>query len=292
MIPQQLCNHGLKHIISLTLLSLILAFGAGCSSNPDKEQKPVRSEQSYYTRAQTALKAENYYLAIEHLQNLETHYPFGKYTAQAQLDLIYAHFKSGSYESAGSTAARFIQQNPNHPSLDYAYYMSALSLYDIDRGFLSRVLPTTPAQRSMKPVMDSYQALKKLVLLYPESEYTPDAQQRMIYLRNILAEHEIEVGRYYLQRGAHLASVNRGYYVLEHFPEAPSVPDALALLTKGFIELEKSDLAQQYEQTLASTYPQYPELRDGKLRYVRQSLRSQQSWLNIITFGLLGSSGQ
>ena len=96
MIPQPFTVYLTKILRSLVLCCM-LALSA-CSSSPKKEA-PVRSEQAYYSSAQAALKAKNYFLAVEHLRNIETHYPFGKYTAQAQLDLIYSHFQSGSYQS-------------------------------------------------------------------------------------------------------------------------------------------------------------------------------------------------
>lgn len=291
MITQHLYASPIRSALGL-LLAMFMVFSLGCSSNPKEKQAPIRSEQSYYSSAQAAIKAKNYFLAVEHLQNIETHYPFGKYTAQAQLDLIFAHYESGSFDSAAATAQRFTQQHPRHPELDYAYYMRALSNYDVDRGFITRILPTKPAQRSMEPVMESYQNFRKLVTRFPESEYAADARQRMIYLRNILAEHELEVGNYYLRRGAHLASVNRGQYVLKHFPESPSVPGALALATKGYLELEMPELASKHLNILKTQFPDYKELKNGKLQYTRQSLRRKRSWLNIISFGLIGDSGQ
>lgn len=292
MIPQHMT---LKTIQQL-LIGFALCFSlivSGCSSDPTKNKAPIKSEQAYYSSAQTALKAKNYFLAVEQLQNIETHYPFGKYTAQAQLDLIYAQYQSGSFDAAAAAAERFIQQNPSHPKLDYAYYMRALADYDVNRGFITRVLPTTPAQRSMKPVMDAYQSFKRLVTRFPNSEYAADGRKRMIYLRNILAEHELEVGQYYLRRGAYLAAANRAQYVLKHFPESPSVPQALALSYKGYTELEMKDLAKKHLDLLVKAYPDYAELSDkGTLNYTRQSALKQRSWLNIISFGLLGDSGQ
>lgn len=291
MIPQHCAAKPMKRVLGL-VLAMLLALSIGCSSNPKEKPSTVRSEQAYYSSAQAAIKAKNFFLAVEHLQNIETHYPFGKYTAQAQLDLIFAHYESGSYDSAAATANRFVQQHPRHPELDYAYYMRALSNYDINRGFITRVLPTTPSQRSMKPVMTTYQDFRKLISRFPKSKYAADARQRMLYLRNILADHEIQVGRYYLRRGAHLAAVNRGQYVLKHFPDSPSVPDALALATKGYIELEMPELAKEHLALLVDNYPKHPDLDGQQLDYTRQSLRRKRSWLNIISFGLIGDSGQ
>jgi len=289
MVPQVCQTHGFRFcIIFLCLASLLQA---GCSSNPEKKQAPIKNELEYFNKSQAALNTGNYLLAIEQLEKLETNYPFGRYTAQAQLDLIYAHYKSGTHASAELAANRFIDQHPEHPELAYAYYLLALSAYDVDRGFITRVLPSTPAERNMKPVIKSYQKFRELVTRFPDSEYTPDARQRMIYLRNLLAQHEIGIGEYYLRRGAYVASINRGHYVIKNFPLSTSVPKALALATKGYKELKMTDEAELTEETLAYNFPDYPELEQDKLQYTPQSLRSERSWLNIMSFGLVGSDG-
>jgi len=280
-----------SRLLQTSLILCLMAVMVGCTSAPKQRTAPIKSEQEYFTRAEAAINAKNFFLAADQLQSLQTNYPYGRYAAQANLDLIYAYMKSGSFEKAKSSAAGFIQQHPDHPELDYALYMLALASFDVDRGFITRFLPTNPSERSTKAVLESYRNFKKLIQQFPESRYAQDARQRMVYLRNILAEHELDVGNYYLRRGAYVASINRAMEILQQYPFSPVVPQALALATKGHIELDMNAQAEQMEQLLAQQYPEYRELENGKLAYTRQSLREKRSWLNILSFGLIGRSG-
>ena len=111
----------------LLLLALLVAGGAG---NDELDDLSADSgEQQMYENAQRYLRSRNYDLAVRSLQLLESRYPFGKYAEQAQLELIYAHYGAYEHEAAVEAADRFIRLHPQHPSVDYAYYMKGLSAY-------------------------------------------------------------------------------------------------------------------------------------------------------------------
>ncbi len=110
----------------------------------------------------------------------------------------------------------------------------------------------------------------------------------MLYLRNLLARSEINVGRFYLRREAFVAAANRGRYVVENYPRTPSVPDGLALMIEAYLKLNLSEPANDALRVLVSNYPDYPALdADGDF-VISQTLRNRdRSWVNIATFGLL-----
>lgn len=272
--------------VLLAIMAALLL--TACASNPDKEPLSL-TEQQYYEAAQKAMDANNFVMAVEQLEQLESRFPFGRYAEQTQLDLIYAYYRSLDYESSALQAERFIQQYPNHPEAGYAYYMKGLAHFSTDRGLLARFLPTSPAQRDLTPIKVAYNDFRQFINKYPGSQYAPDARQRMIYLRNLLAEHELFVAQYYMERRAYIAAVNRGKFVVENYPQAPVTPQALAIMVKAYKELKLEDLASSAETVLLRNYPNYPELNAaGKLEYQLRSHEDERSWLNIITFGLLG----
>lgn len=210
----------------VTLLSACSWWGGGDQPPPDIP------EQQLYEEALSAMEQDNYSLAVEKLQMLEARYPFGRYSEQAQLELIYAYFRTYEPESASAAADRFIRLHPNHENIDYAYYMKGLTAFEQDRSFLTRFLPLDESQRDPGAARDSFDAFSTLVNRYPESEYAPDAQKRMQYLKNRLAAHEVHVASYYMKRQAWVAAANRGRYVVENYQETPAVPDALAIMAK------------------------------------------------------------
>lgn len=270
------------------VLFLGILLQAGCSNN-DEKPAPRLSEQQYYESAQRAMDASNYLMAIEQLEQLESRYPFGQYAQQAKLDLIFVYFKSLDYDSASANADRFIRLYPDHPSVDYAYYLKGLSVYSIDRGILARFLPTSPSERDITPAKKAFDEFSRLIAKFPNSLYARDAQKRLIYLRNLLAQHEINVANYYLERRAYLAAANRGRYVVENYQGTEIVAEGLATMVEAYRNLRLDDLADDAEANLAHNYPDYPELdSSGKLKIKRELRNDERSWINIITFGLLG----
>ncbi len=272
-----------KHL----LLIAILALTAACSSKEVIDEN--LSEVELYQQAQADLGNNSYSTATEKLKALESRYPFGRYADQAQLELIYANYKNGEPEAAKSAAERFIRLHPQHPNVDYAYYMKGLTSFDQDVGLLARFLPLDQTKRDPGAARDSFNEFAQLTSRYPNSRYSPDAKQRMIYLRNLLASYEIHVADYYLTRQAYVAAANRGRYVIENFQETPSVGDGLAVMVESYQRLHLDDLAATSLEVLKANYPDHPQLVDGQF-VPREAEADNRSWLSKATLGLIESN--
>jgi outer membrane protein assembly factor BamD len=270
-----------KHL----LLIAILALTAACSSKQPEVDENL-SEVELYQQAQADLDNRSYTQAISKLKALESRYPFGRYAEQAQLELIYAYYKNAEPEAAKSSAERFIRLHPQHANVDYAYYLKGLASFDQDRGLLARFLPLDMTKRDPGAARDSYNEFAQLTSRYPTSRYAPDAKQRMIYLRNLLAAYEVHVGHYYLTRQAYVAAANRGRYVVENFQETPSVGDGLAIMTEAYQRLSLNDLAASSLETLKLNYPDHPSLENGEF-VPREEEADNRSWLAKATLGLI-----
>jgi outer membrane protein assembly factor BamD len=268
-----------------TILAALLL--AGCGGNSEDDFIAESGEQQIYQQASRYLDSRSYDLAIRALQALESRYPFGRYAEQAQLELIYAHYGAFETEAAIEAADRFIRLHPQHPNVDYAYYMKGLATATSGQDVLSRFTPTDNTKRDTSFAREAFAEFAQLVSRFPDSPYAPDARQRMIHLRNLLARHEIHVANYYFRRGAYLAAVNRGRYVVEHFQQTPAVPDGLAVMAQGYLLLGLDDLAQDALDTLALNYPDHPSLdKNGEFDTVYTGDGLQRSLINRASFGL------
>jgi outer membrane protein assembly factor BamD len=274
----------MKYILIL-LFSLTLY---GCSSNDELPGIDADAgEQQIYDEAQRYLRGDNYDLAVKSFQLLEARYPFGKYAEQAQLEIIFAHYNAYEHEAAVEAADRFIRLHPQHPNVDYAYYMKGLAAYTGNEDIFARFLPTDPTKRDTSHAKEAFAEFAQLLSRFPDSPYAADAKARMVALRNMLARHEIIVANYYLRRGAYLAAVNRGRFVVENFQRTPAVADGLAIMAQGYIFLGMNELAQESITVLAANYPQYPALdKNGQFvsDYTLDGI--QRSWTNKASFGL------
>ena len=263
------CSPALRswtHILTLALLGIVLALG-GCRK--DRNSIDAYSADELYTKAKASLDAGSWDRSIGLYKALQTRYPFGRYTEQSMLDISYAYFRRGATEEALSTLDRFIRTYPAHPSVDYAYYLKGLVNYEQNLGFLEKMMPSRVADRDQSRAEESFQDFAELIRRFPDSRYVPDARQRMVFLRNNLAAYEVIVAEYYLRREAYIAAANRARYCLEIYPNTPSIPEALVVLHKAYIELELPELAQGSWDVLAMNYPSH---------YYLQGKKKPRSW--------------
>ena len=246
--------------IGALLLFLLLAGCAG--ERPSDDKTAGWSAEKIFTEARRALDKGGHAQAIEYYERLEARYPYGKYALQGQLDLAYAYYKNNDPEAALEAADRFITLHPVHPSVDYAYYLKGLIYFTIDVSLIDRLVPQDSSRRDMLHVQQSENAFALVLRRFPDSKYGDDARQRIVYLRNQLALQEIHVARFYLQRGAPMATVNRARAVVERYPTTPSVPDALMLLQEAYLQLGLDDLAADSARVLALNFPDHSGKRD------------------------------
>ncbi len=234
------------------LLVLTLAFAVGCGRETREDD---RGAEELYAEAQRALNARNFSAAIDLYRQLTTRFPFGRHAEQAQLDMAYAMYRGNQPERALTTLDRFIRTYPTHPNVDYAWYLKGLVHYEQSMGFLRRLFPDQVVDRDQQSARQAFAEFRELVQRYPQSRYVADARQRMVFLRNIMADYEIEVGEYYFRRGAYVAALNRARYTIEHFPGAPANVKALELMERSFQRLELDELAEDTRYVLEYSYP-------------------------------------
>ena len=271
-----------KHLLLIAILGLT----AACSSSDTVDEN--LSETELYQQAQDDLDNSSYASAVSKLKALESRFPFGRYAEQAQLNLIFAYYKSMEPEAAKSAAERFIRLHPQDPNVDYAYYLKGLTSFEQDRGIMARFLPLDLTKRDPGAARDSFNEFAQLTSRYPNSRYSADAKERMIYLRNLLAAHEIHVGHYYIKRQAYVAAATRGRYVVENFQETPAVADGLALMVEAYQRLGLTDLAATSLEVLKLNYPESPNLVDGQF-VSSEAEADNRTWLSKATLGLLES---
>ena len=252
-------NRNLRNIL---LLPLFFAFAFSISSCSKDEVEIERPEKVYYDQAQRRIKVNNYFGAIESLQRIETQYPFGKFAEQAQIDLVYCYFMNSETEAAHSSAERFIRLHPRHPNIDYAYFMKGLSSYTRDTGLLARLTDTDLSARDVSGAKLAFSELTEFLTRFPESQYAPYAQQRLIYLRNLVASNELAAADYYVTRKAYVAAIRRASYVLENIPNSDQNHRALQILKTSYQELGYEELMKDTEKLLALNPP--PPEKDNK----------------------------
>ncbi len=260
----------------LVVLALAVSLSA-CSMFHHKKRDSIDTMpvDALYNNAHTSLENADYAASTRAYQRLIARFPSGAYTEQAQLELAYSQYKNNQPDDALSTVNGFIKTNPTNKHVDYAYYLRGLINFDRTSGFLERHTKHSESQsrRDQGYNLQSFDDFSELSRRFPDSAYTADARQRMIYLRNVLAQYEINVAEFYLRNKAYVGSADRAQYVVEHYQEAPQAGDALAILTRSYLALGHKELAEQTRQVLALNYPNHPYLTDAKWPHAPSTLR-------------------
>jgi len=216
-----------------------------------------------YEEGEAKMRDRDYDKALRYFQILESRFPNTRYATQAQLEIIYVNYKKDDPVSCNAAADRFIKLHPNHPNVDYAYYLKGLATFN-ERGILEKATAQQISDRDPKALKQSFAALKELTERYPKSRYYKDATQRMVYLVNTLSQHELHVARYYMKRQAYLAALNRAKYVLEYYPNSVSIEEALVISISAYDYMDLQDLKEDNIRVLKANYPQNPMIT-GKI---------------------------
>jgi len=230
----------LSSILLSTLLTMLVL--TGCSGL-DKDPTADWSAKEFYEEARRDLDAGEFQSAIKNLETLEARFPFDKYAKQAQLEVAYSYYKFDEPDAAISAADRFVRLNPRDPHIDYVYYLKGLINFERGGGLLDAWFPRDQAKHETETLNNAFNDFATLVRRFPDSRYAGDAYQRMIYLQNELAQHEIDVAEYYLRRKAWLGAANRARFVLERYEHSSWRNRALEIMQTAYTEMGLDELA-------------------------------------------------
>ncbi len=239
----------------LILTGLLLLITAGCNLKDVNDLSGIPAPE-LIAIAKESIEDSEYEKALNHLREVEARFPYSVYAQQAILDTAYLYYKRGDEELTVASADRFIHTYPTHQNVDYAYYLKGLANFTRHKNFISRLTGARDfSDRDPQTARDSFDAFNELVTRFPSSVYSADARERMVTLLNTIAKHDTNIAKFYLERGAYVAVVNRCKYVIEHYQETPAVEDALGMMVIAYREMGLPDLAQDSWRVLQANFP-------------------------------------
>jgi outer membrane protein assembly factor BamD len=243
-------------IILLLLVTPLFSCASLFGTSDDEEKNPYKgmSATQLYQNAQKDLQKGEYTNAAKQLEGLDAMYPFSKYAENAQRDLIYAYYKKEDFPSTAATAQRYIHLFPRSKHVDYAYYMKGMANFQQVRGTFAKFLPMDISWRSPGTQSQAYNDFAELIRKFPDSTYKPNALQRMIYLRNLFAQRELNSANYYFERSMYVASANRASYLIKNYAQSPQKKEALKVLYQSNIKLGLNKAAQDAAIVYNATY--------------------------------------
>ncbi|PIQ43359.1 MAG: outer membrane protein assembly factor BamD [Gammaproteobacteria bacterium CG11_big_fil_rev_8_21_14_0_20_46_22] len=251
------------HLFALLTAAALLLSACSKDVAVDDPGAPYKgkTEKQIYLGGRHALFHQDWDQCTKHFEGLLTLYPFGQYAKNAQLDIIYCYYKNDDVGMTLASADRFIQLYPMDKDVAYAYYMRGLSEFYRNRSFLDQHYDTDYAQRGLDDVQKSFLDFQHIISDYPHSKYAPDARRRMVYIRNIIALHNLEIAKFYFERHSYVAAANRANLVVQHFQQSTAVPGALVLMAMSYQRLGLKSAAAHTINVIKLNYPSEPDLQ-------------------------------
>ena len=245
----------MKFYKTLITLGIVLITMTACSLR-DKDDLSNIPAPELLASAKELIQSSSYERALVYLQEIEARFPYSVYSQQAILETAYLYQKRGDSELTVATADRFIHTYPTHQNVDYAYYLKGLANFTTHRNFVAKLTGSKDfSDRDPQSARDSFDAFKELVTRFPNSRYAADSTERLQALLKTIAKHDTNIAKFYLERGAYVAVVNRCKYVIEHYQDTPAVEDALGMMVIAYREMGLADLAQDSWRVLQTNFP-------------------------------------
>lgn len=254
----------LSRLLCAVCLSAAILLVAGCASTTEEFDPTAGwSVEKLYQDGSTEMNAGNWTTAGQRFMAVEARYPFGPYAQQSLMNLAYVQWKEGEPEAALATVNRFMQQYPNHPGSDYMLFLRGLILFTPPSAVLSFMTQQDPAERDPDALRQSYEAFNELITRYPNSRYADDARRRMNWLVNTMAEHQLHTAKFYFERKAYVAAINRAQTVITDFEGVPASEQALYIMMMSYKALGMDELAGDSERVLLQNFPDTSLIANG-----------------------------
>lgn len=250
-------------IVAICVSGVVLGLAGCASKGPEMDPTAGWSVEKLYQDGNTEMNAGNWTTAGERFMAVEARYPFGPYAQQSLMNLAYVKWKEGEPEAALATINRFMQQYPNHPGSDYMLFLRGLILFTPPSATLSFLTQQDPAERDPDALRQSFEAFNELITRYPASRYADDARRRMNWLVNTMAEHQLHTAKFYYDRKAYVAAINRAQAVITDYEGVPAAEQALYVMMMSYRGLGMTDMANDTERVLLQNFPDTKLIANG-----------------------------
>lgn len=232
-------------LLLIALSGFSLQACSSSSSSSSKQSAPEQSVDFLYNKAANALDEGKYQEATQYFEEVERQHPYSEWATKAQLMGAYASYTDQRYDKALIALDRFIELHPGDSDIDYAHYLKAMSFYE----------QISDVARDQAMTEEALNALETLIRRFPESKYARDATLKRDLTVDHLAGKEMEIGRYYLNRGHINAAINRFRTVIEKYQTTTHSAEALHRLVEAYMTFGLDYEATQVASVLGHNYP-------------------------------------
>jgi outer membrane protein assembly factor BamD len=248
------------HYPKTALLLLVgLVAVAGCKSQGAARRKadPVLrlSAEESLVQGKGLLAQKKFSRArplFTHAFEVEPNSKVGREGLLLAADTFFLEGGSGNYTQAEAKYRDYLNRFPTSDQASYVQFQIANSL-------AKRMERADRDQTVTRKALEAYQ---ELIRLYPTSEYATKATQQLEAVNAKLAQHEFEIGYFYLRYGAPLAAIKRFEYLVETYPKYGAMDQVIYNLGRAYQRVRKPEEAKKAFERLRNEFPNSKLVKD------------------------------
>jgi outer membrane protein assembly factor BamD len=231
-------------LAAIASLGSLAACAGGSGQTKADTRYVARDVNTLYNAGRDRLDRGLYLQAAALFDEVERQHPYSVWARRAQLMSAFSYYAAKDHTKSIDSSRRFLSIHPGNRDAPYALYLISLNYYE-------QIRDVNRDQGTTRQAMD---ALNEVIRRYPESRYAADARVKMDLVRDHLAGHEMQVGRFYQDRRQWLASVVRFRNVIDDYQQTSHVPEALMRLTESYLALGMPEEARRSAAVLGANF--------------------------------------
>ena len=269
-----MCQRALKGLAMLTVAAVL----AGCASNDAVRALNPDPPSKMFADADALMAKGSFEDAAKKFEDVDREHPYSPEARRAIVMAAYAYYKANKTPEAIAAAERYTTMHPGTKEAPLAHHIIAQSYFD----------QMKQPNRDQEATRKALAQLKTLKTRYPDSPYAQKADNQIRVCEDTLAAQEMEVGRYYLKNGNHIAAINRFKTVVTDYQTTAHVEEALYRLAASYLALGIAPEAQNAAAVLGHNFPNSSWYKDSYALLQKQGLMpqvSQGSWMTDVLQG-------
>lgn len=240
---------------SLAIIALVLLASVACAHvDSTGTVKFSPDAETNYKLGLKAMEDRRYLDAMQFFEHIRYRHPYSSTAALADLAIADTFFIQDKFLEAAESYRNFVKLRPNHPKVDYAEYRIALSYYkDIPMDFF--LFPPS-YEKDQTAVRSAASNFETFLRKYPNSEFVPEAKEKLLETRERLVAHEMSVAAFYHHHKRYKSTAMRYERVVNEFPDSKRVGEALMGLANAYLDLNEPQKAREALEKLMKDFPE------------------------------------
>jgi len=236
-------------IIVLLFISLV-----SCGGKPAVKQAEKFDPEKAFVKGNEQLEKKNYeearttFLEVKNRDLTKTIAPL------AQLKIADSYVQEEEPERAIAEYRKFLDSYPEHQYASYAQYQIAMVYFD----------QIESSERGYSGAARALEEFEKLKQMFPRNPYKDIIDMKIEKSRNIIAEYEFLVGKFYYKKGSYNAAVGRFEGLLKNYPDYKGEANVLFFTGMSFGKLGQREKATEYLTLFIEKYPNSKLVKDAK----------------------------